>query len=58
MKLSIKKWRTTTGATIAITFGGYLVLSGKNVEGGMGFVSLGLMGFGLGKKIDRTIGDQ
>jgi len=31
----------------------YLIVTGKNVDFGMGLVTLGFMGMGLGRKLDK-----
>jgi len=48
-----KKWITTIGALIAVACGMYLLVYGDRAEFGMGLITMGFLGFGLGRKLDR-----
>lgn len=48
-----RKWITAVGALIAVGCGMYLLIFTDKVEFGMGLVTMGFLGFGLGRKLDR-----
>jgi len=48
-----KTWITATGALIAVACGMYLLIATDQGEFGMGLITMGFLGFGLGRKLDR-----
>ena len=49
----MKGWKTLIGGLCAVGCGMYLIISGKNIEFGMGLVTIGFMGIGIGHKLDK-----
>ena len=48
-----KHWITAVGSIIAVACGMYLLIATARVEFGMGLITMGFLGFGLGRKLDR-----
>ena len=48
-----KHWITAVGALIAVVCGMYLLIATTQTEFGMGLITMGFLGFGLGRKLDR-----
>ena len=48
-----KKWITAVGALIAVACGMYLLIATDRAEFGMALITIGFLGFGLGRKLDR-----
>lgn len=46
-------YKTLIGAVLAVGCGMFLIYTEKNVEYGMVLISMGVMGFGLGSKLDK-----
>lgn len=51
-----KSWITITGGLLAVACGMYLIVTDRNLEFGMGLVTMGFMGMGIGRKVDRLNG--
>lgn len=49
----MKGWKTLIGGILAIGCGMYLIIYEKKYEPGMGLVTVGLLGLGIGHKIDK-----
>jgi len=50
----MKGWKTWVGGLIAIGVGIYLLVFTEEREAGLAFMSAGLMGIGLGHKIEKA----
>lgn len=48
-----KKYVTLIGAIVAVGCGMYLLLATDRAEFGMALITTGIIGFGLGRKLDR-----
>lgn len=49
----MKGWKTLVGGALAIVCGMYLIVFTEHIEFGMGLVTAGLMGMGIGHKLDK-----
>lgn len=49
----MKIGKTFIGGVLAIACGMYLVVSGKNIEYGMGLSTMGFTAIGVGDKLDK-----
>ena len=55
----MKGWKTFAGGLIAIALGAYLIIfDSAKFEYGAGLVGVGLMGMGIGHKLDRQEGGK